>query len=145
MKRFALSIALLGLIQTTAFADDDKPIQFSQLPATAQQFIKEYFGDKKIALAKMESDFFGKNYDVIFANGDKVECDRSGEWTEVKCKYTQVPDKLVPEQVKKFVTENYPESKVVKFERDRNDYEVKLSNGWELTFDKQYQLIDMDN
>ena len=145
MKRFALSIALLGLIQTTAFADDDKPIQFSQLPATAQQFIKEYFGDKKIALAKMESDFFGKNYDVIFANGDKVEFDRSGEWTEVKCKYTQVPDKLVAEQVKKFVTENYPESKVVKFERDRNDYEVKLSNGWELTFDKQYQLIDMDN
>ena len=145
MKRFALSIALLGLIQTTAFADDDKPIQFSQLPATAQQFIKEYFGDKKIALAKMESDFFGKNYDVIFANGDKVEFDRSGECTEVKCKYTQVPDKLVPEQVKKFVTENYPESKVVKFERDRNDYEVKLSNGWELTFDKQYQLIDMDN
>lgn len=145
MKRFALSIALLGLIQTTAFADDDKPIQFSQLPATAQQFIKEYFGDKKIALAKMESDFFGKNYDVIFANGDKVEFDRSGEWTEVQCKFTQVPDKLVPEQVKKFVTENYPESKVVKFERDRNDYEVKLSNGWELTFDKQYQLIDMDN
>ena len=133
------------MIQTTAFADDDKPIQFSQLPATAQQFIKEYFGDKKIALAKMESDFFGKNYDVIFANGDKVEFDRSGEWTEVQCKFTQVPDKLVPEQVKKFVTENYPESKVLKFERDRNDYEVKLSNGWELTFDKQYQLIDMDN
>lgn len=145
MKRFALSIALLGLIQTAAFADDDKPIQFSQLPATAQQFIKQYFGDKKIALAKMESDFFGKNYDVIFANGDKVEFDRSGEWTEVQCKYTQVPDNLIPEQVKKFVTENYPESKVLKFERDRNDYEVKLSNGWELTFDKQYQLIDMDN
>ena len=82
---------------------------------------------------------------MIFANGDKVEFDRSGEWTEVQCKYTQVPDKLVPEPVKKFVTENYPDSKVLKFERDRNDYEVKLSNGWELTFDKQYQLIDMDN
>lgn len=29
--------------------------------------------------------------------------------------------------------------------RDRNEYDVKLSNGIELTFNKKFQVIDIDN
>ena len=29
-------------------------------------------------------------------------------------------------------------------ERDRYTYEVKLSNFWEIKFDKQFNVIDMD-
>ena len=82
MKKIILSAALCIAVATSACADDDKPIQFSQLPQTAQQFVKQYFGNEKVALAKMESDFFGKNYDIIFANGDKVEFDGAGNWEE---------------------------------------------------------------
>ena len=28
---------------------------------------------------------------------------------------------------------------------DKTDYEVKLSNGWELKFDSKFNLIDIDN
>ncbi|MCZ2607976.1 PepSY-like domain-containing protein, partial [Bacteroides fragilis] len=40
---------------------------------------------------------------------------------------------------------NYPDAKVLKIERDKTDYEVKLSNGWELKFDSKFNLIDIDN
>lgn len=83
MKRICMTLILASTLLLPVHADDDKPIQFSELPQTAQQFVKQNFADKKVALAKMESDFFGKNYDVIFVNGDKVEFDRSGNWEKL--------------------------------------------------------------
>lgn len=145
MKKIILSAALCIAVATSACADDDKPIQFSQLPQTAQQFVKQYFGNEKVALAKMESDFFGKNYDIIFANGDKVEFDGAGNWEEVKCRYSEVPLALVPQQILQYVRNTYPDTKVVKLEKKRNGHEVKLSNGWELEFNRNFELIDMDN
>ena len=92
----------------------------------------------------MESDFFGKNYDVIFVNGDKVEFDRSGNWEKIKCKYSQVPASLIPNQIMVYVRDNYPDSKIIELEKERNTYEAKLSNGWELKFNKNFELIDLD-
>lgn len=99
----------------------------------------------KVALAKMESGLFDTSYDIIFTNGDKVEFDRNGNWTELKCKYSQVPARLIPAAISSYVKKNYPSTKVLEIERDRNEYDVKLSNGIELTFNKKFQVIDIDN
>ena len=69
-----------------AFADNDRPIQIGQLPTKAQTFLSTYFKSSKVALAKQETDLFSKSYDVIFTTGEKVEFDKSGDWTEVSCK-----------------------------------------------------------
>ena len=34
---------------------------------------------------------------------------------------------------------------IVQISRDKHDYEVKLSNGLELTFDLKFNLIDIDD
>lgn len=39
----------------------------------------------------------------------------------------------------------YPDAKVIELKKERKEYEVKLSNRMELTFDKKFKLIDMDN
>ena len=72
MKKLVFLLVCLFTLQTVARADDDKPIQVTQMPQPAQQFIKQHFADSKVALAKMESDFFYKSYEVIFTNGNKV-------------------------------------------------------------------------
>ncbi len=139
-----MTLIMASTLLLPVHADDDKPIQFSGLPRTAQQFVMQNFADKKVALAKMESDFFGKNYDVIFVNGDKVEFDRSGNWKKIKCKYSQVPASLVPNPIMVYVRDNYPECKIIELEKEGNTYEAKLSNGWELKFNKNFELIDLD-
>lgn len=139
-----MTLIMASTLLLPVHADDDKPIQFSGLPRTAQQFVMQNFADKKVALAKMESDFFGKNYDVIFVNGDKVEFDRSGNWKKIKCKYSQVPASLVPNSIMVYVRDNYPECKIIELEKEGNTYEAKLSNGWELKFNKNFELIDLD-
>ena len=139
-----MTLIMASTLLLPVHADDDKPIQFSGLPRTAQQFVMQNFADKKVALAKMESDFFGKTYDVIFVNGDKVEFDRSGNWKKIKCKYSQVPASLVPNPIMVYVRDNYPECKIIELEKEGNTYEAKLSNGWELKFNKNFELIDLD-
>mgnify|MGYP000804326718 FL=1 len=86
MKKIVVLFVSMLVLATTASAGNDKPIQVSQLPQTAQQFIKKYFGDRKVAFAKEESDF-RKSYEIAFKNGDKIEFDRKGEWTDIDCKY----------------------------------------------------------
>ena len=91
MKKLLLLFVCLFTLQTIARADDDKPIQVSQMPQKAQQFIKQHFAGSNIAMAKVESDFLQKSYDVIFTDGNKVEFDKKGNWTEVNCKFSVVP------------------------------------------------------
>ena len=40
---------------------------------------------------------------------------------------------------------NYPDARILSIERDRSNYEVKLSNRWEITFDSQMRVIDIDD
>ena len=124
--------------------DNEKPIQVGQLPTKAQTFITTYFKGHKVALAKQDSDLFSKSYDVIFTNGEKIEFDKSGDWTEVKCK-SGVPTQIVPSAIRTYVKNNYPDASIIQIERKRNEYEVKLSNRWEITFDSQMRVIDIDD
>jgi hypothetical protein len=45
----------------------------------------------------------------------------------------------------KYVKSNYPDVKVMQIERNRSDYEVRLSNRLELTFDSKFNIIDIDD
>lgn len=140
-----LSAILMVFGVTTACADNDKPITVAQLPAKAQQFVKAHFSSEKVALAKLEQDFLETTYEVVFTNGSKVEFLKNGEWKEIDCKYSTVPVAVVPAQITQYISQNYPDTKVVKLERDRREYEVKITNGLELTFDTRFNLIDIDD
>lgn len=139
-----LLACLLLLLAAGAHADNDKPIAVSRLPEAAQQFVREHFPDRKIALAKTETDFMKKSYDVIFSDGCRIEFDSKGDWKEIDCKLSAMPSDVVPAPIRAYVEENHPDSTIVKIEKDRREYEVKLSNRVELTFDLNFNLIDID-
>ena len=139
----ALAVFSLGIL--TANADNDRLTTKENLPQKAQKFININFKDSKITYVKDERDFLERTYEVLFTNGTKVEFDRNGEWKEVDCRKSSVPIAILPAQILKYVNDNYPDVKVIQIERDRIDYEVKLSNRLELTFDKKFNIIDIDN
>ena len=128
----------------SANTDSDKAIPPSRLPKAALQTISAHLPGRKIAIAKVESELFSKSYTVIFTNGEKIEFDKSGDWTEVKCK-SGVPTQIVPSAIRTYVKNNYPDASIIQIERKRNEYEVKLSNRWEITFDSQMRVIDIDD
>ena len=139
----ALSVLSLGIL--TANADNGRIIVKENLPQKAQLLIDTNFKDAKITYVKDERDYLERSYEVLFANGTKVEFNRNGEWKEVDCRRSEVPAAIIPAQIVKYVSDNYPGAKILQIERDRNDYELRLSNRLELTFDKKYNIIDIDN
>lgn len=145
MKKVFLLLTSLFFFHAGVWADTDKPIQVGQLPTKAQTFLMTYFKAHKVAFAKMESDLFYKSYDVIFTNGEKVEFDKSGDWTEVDCRVHGVPVSIIPEAIRNYVKTTYPDDRIMKIERDKKEYEVRLSNRWEVKFDNRMRVVDIDN
>lgn len=141
-----LMIALCSIIlyNNMANAGNDKPIPTNMLPMKAQALLSSHFSRQRVVLATRESGIVGKSYDVVLQNGTKLEFDKRGYLTEIECKRGAVPAKLIPQRIKNFIYSNYPEERVKKMELDKNKYEVELSNGIELTFNKHFKLIDID-
>ena len=145
MKKLAFLFVGLFVMTLTVWAGNDKPIQVEELPKAAQHFIKSHFADQSVAMAKMETEFWGKSYDVIFTNGDKVEFDKKGKWTNVDCKHTQVPVAIIPKEIQKYVEKHYPDAKVLQIGlTDRKGYDVDLNNGFDIEFDKRFKVVDID-
>ena len=141
---FAL-VAIFTLGISNAAADNDKLINKNELPAKAQKFIDTHYANIKLTYAKMERDFLERSYEVVLADGTKLEFACDGNWKEVDCRYEEVPAAIIPAAIKEYVNSNYPGEKILKIEKDRGFYELKLSNRYELTFNKDYRIMDIDN
>lgn len=145
MKKIMSVLAVLFLALNVACANEDRPIQVEQLPAAAQKFIKAHFPDSKISYAKIDDKLVYKEYEVMFADGVKIEFNGDGEWKDVDCKFGAVPAAIIPKKIASYVAKNYPDAKIIKIDRDRRDYEVSLSNRLELTFDMKFNLLEIDD
>lgn len=146
MKKILLTlVAVFSVGIFSAIANNDKVINKSQLPAQAQQFLSEHFAGIEITYAKEEWEILKHSYEVRLADGTKIEFTSKGAWDEVECRFGEVPAAIIPQAIKEYINKNYPDSKVIYIEKDRNDYEVKLSNRLELKFDKDFNLYDIDD
>ena len=146
MKKILLIlVALFSVGALAAVADNDKLINKSQLPIAAQQFIDANFAGVDLMYAKEECNILFNSYEVRLANGIKLEFSNKGNWEEVDCQQNEVPAAIVPQPIKEYVDKNYPAEKILKIEKNRNDYEIKLSNRLELKFDKDFNLYDIDD
>lgn len=146
MRRLLFTIvAILGFTVAFAVIDNDRIISKEQLPEKAKTFISTYFSGVEINYVKSERELRGRSYEVAFANGDRLEFDSKGNWVEVDCRYTAVPSQLIPERISKYVSDHYPNVKILKYDREDRRHEVTLSNRMELTFNKKMELCDIDD
>ena len=148
MKRIfrILMIAICYMVSCNmaANAGNDKPISVNALPAKAQTLLNNHFNSQKVMLATIESGAVSRSYDVVLQNGTKLEFDKKGNLTEINCKQGIVPALLIPQTIKNYLKDNYAGQSVKKIEMNKNEYEVELTNGLDLTFNKHFQLIDID-
>ena len=144
MRILMIAICCMMSFNIVANAGNDKPINVNELPAKAQTLLSKHFKGQKVMLATIESGVVSRSYDVVLRNGTKLEFDKKGNLTEIDCKQGVVPAKLIPQSIKNYLQNNYPDQSVRKLEIKKNEYEVELANGMDLTFNKHFQLIDID-
>ena len=139
-----IAICCMVSCNMAANAGNDKPISVNALPAKAQTLLNNHFNGQKVMLATIESGVVSRSYDVVLQNGTKLEFDKKGNLTEIDCKQGIVPVQLIPQAIKNYLEVNYAGQSVKKIEIKKNEYEVELVNGLDLTFNKHFQLIDID-
>ncbi len=142
MKRLLLLIAMMAL--TLSSYSENKVINASQLPAKSLEFVHKWFPDSEIIKAKMEKRASLSQYEIKLDNGSKLQFDNHGSCTEVDCINKEVPAGIVPSKISEYVKSSYPDAIIVKIEHDTKLYEVDLNNGYELTFNASFRLVDVD-
>ncbi|MDO5074769.1 MAG: PepSY-like domain-containing protein [Bacteroidales bacterium] len=145
MYKMLLMAVLAFASVAPAQAEDDRPIAYQQLPQAAQNFVSQHFKGSTPSLTKEERGVFHRSYEVLFTNGNKIEFDRSGRWTDIDCRYSQVPASVVPVPIAQYVKQHFPNVRIVELQRERRGYSVDLSNKIELDFDKRFRLTKWDN
>ena len=144
MKRMMFLICMFLMMGTTySMAGDGYVVGVQQLPAPAQEVMTKCFADKTLLTILKERN----EYEVIFNTGEKIEFNKKGEWTEISCHTTQVPDILIPNPIRLRIMADFTNATIVKIDRQRNGkkYEVKLNNGLEVEFDKKFNVIKVDD
>lgn len=139
-----LSIALL-VLGTFTFAQD-QVISFNQLPQKGQKFINTYFSSKQVSAVILDDDYFSKDYEVILTNGTKIEFDGSGNWTEVDGKRNTIHKTgFAPDKIINYLKKSFPNTSIVKIEKNKYSYEVELSNGLDIDFDAKGNFVRIDD
>jgi hypothetical protein len=136
-----LLLFVMMAISLNAKADHDQAITFDQMPEAAQAFLKQHFANKVPLVVTVDWD----DYTIRYESGEKIEFDKQGNWKEIDCRATLVPVELIPEEIKANINATFPNAIILKLDRNRRGYEVKLNNGLEVEYSPSFQVIDIDD
>jgi hypothetical protein len=141
-----LLMILASLLTVTGLVScDDAVIAADELPVVAQGFLKEYFPENEILSVKKDRELSKTFYEVVLQDGTEIEFDADGEWDSVDCIRSAVPAALIPGAIAEYVQINFPSQVIVKIDRETYGYEIELSSGLELRFDKNGKFLRVDD
>lgn len=149
-KIWIIAIAAAATAAIVLFAADSiesrKPVDFGSMPQQAKDFMFTHYPGETPVLTVKEFEDLHKEYKVSFKDGTKATFDRRGKWTKIESRTREVPAGIVPAEASAYIERNFPGSVVIEIARERNETEMKLDNGIELTFDsRDWELTDIDD
>lgn len=145
MKKILTLLAIIIAGFTMANASDTYTRDASALPAAARTLIANDFS-AGISIVKIDKTM-GRvdDYEVVLTDGTEIKFDRNGNWEEVEVAANKrVPDALIPAGIRNYVSDNQHGTRIVGIEKSRKGYEVTLSNGVEIKFNREGQFIRFD-
>ncbi|WKK59845.1 MULTISPECIES: PepSY-like domain-containing protein [unclassified Sphingobacterium] len=148
MKKLLLSISLvLSIAVLTMSCDKETVVTEKDLPTTASQFINSNFnGVKILSVVEEKEGLSGKEYEVLLDNGIEIKFDKNGNWLDIDAvnDSSVLPDNLIPAAILTYVKTNYPNSGINSIEKENYGYDVELTNGLDLVFDKDGKFVRID-
>jgi len=145
MKKIALMLALMIGSVIGVSARDTYAHDASVLPEAAKTTIANNF-KSKVSVVKIEKSL-GRisEYDVVLTDGTEISFDSKGNWNEVETASSKsVPSSFIPAAIREFVAKNQSAAHVVGISKERNGYDVELSNGVDMKFNKAGEFVRYD-
>ena len=143
-KRLTLLLTLITVNITSLSFAQEKKITTAQLPATAQNFIKQNFKGATVTSAKLDKEMFDTDYDATLSNGVRINFDAKGNWDEIESR-NGIPASVIPKAISSYVTSNFKGQNIVQIDKKIAGYDIELSNGTELEFDTAGKFLRIDD
>ena len=145
-------------VQVAVPAAQEQPVQsapadttMSQPQATAQAlpevittFVKQHFPNASIVGVEPDYDNGGLEYDVYLSDGTQIDFDANHQWDQVES-MRGVPAFFIPKAISSYVRGSYQNMVITKVNKEYHGYEIELSNGLDLNFDRSGRFMGMDD
>ena len=108
-------------------------------------FVATYFPLTSIKNVKID----GNEIEVKLTDKTEIDFYSNFDWKSIDCEkglvYGSVPAELVPEQITAYVAANFAGKTIESIEKKHNGgWEIELSNGIEIEFDRKFRVIEID-
>ncbi|RPE00901.1 hypothetical protein EGM88_00705 [Aureibaculum marinum] len=143
--KFLSLIVAASIIFTFTQCSDDDDNSSSNLPENAETFLASTYPNATYEVKTRKGPDGSEEIYVELNNGAKISFTKTGNIVYVGGKIDIVPESVITDKVKAYVTENYPTASIVEWELDDNEQEVELSNNIELVFDLDGNFLYSDN
>jgi len=142
-KTLIIALLFMGIAMTNISCNSGKKAQ------VINDFVRTYFPDTEV-IANIKD---GLDCDVTLSDYTQIGFDGNLfgklEWDEVDCSHaslsTAVPAALVPAQISNYVNRIHGSQTITKIAKDNRGWDIELSNGIEIEFDKRFNVIDFDD
>ena len=145
MKKLMWVMAMVFALAFGVSASDTYAHDASVLPKAAQTIIKNNCKGK-VSVVKIDKTLgYVTEYEVVLTDGTEISFDRDGNWDNVETSNTQsVPSGFVPAAITNYVKKNHSGTRIVGIDKERSGFEIELSNGIEIKFDKKGAFLRYD-
>jgi hypothetical protein len=111
----------------------------------AQNFIKKHYSTSDVSYIEKDRDVLTNEYKLYLKDRTEIEFDHQGNLQSIDCHQTAVPQGIVPQIIRDYVTLHHPNLIIVEYQVDMRHQKVGLSNDWELVFDHNGNFLGMDD
>lgn len=145
MKKTLIIALFFGFSLFSASCTKESTLQAQSIDS----FVKTHFPETEI----MSNIRDGFDFEVMLSDYTRIEFDsnvfgKTPEWDEIDCKhstiYKVVPAALVPTEIAEHVNRLHSGKNIVKISKDRLGWDIELSNGIEIEFDRKFRVIEID-
>lgn len=146
MRNIVLGISTLFMVVLFASCEKEEMIGMDGLPAAGASFLNEHFSDIVVSNVKKEKDgLSGTEYTAYLQNGVQVKFDKNGNWEEVDAPDNMaIPTSFIPGKIVAYIAEHYPSAEINSIDKERNRYDVELTNGLDLEFNSDGDFVRID-
>ena len=143
MKIKILLTFLFALAVNFSVASQDRLITEEELPSHARFFIRTEFPKSRILSVYQSDEIDG--FLVKTDDHSQFSFDEHGNWKNLECPKVGVPSFVIPQKIQTALRKNCgPNTKVIQLKKlSRGRYDVELSNGFGLRFDRKLEIVDV--
>jgi len=148
MKKLAIVILAFTLSFVSCSTDDnnidDTILSEAEIPVEIKSYIIDHFPSNSINSTEKNTVQNETFYTVFLSGNLNLEFNSQFDITDIDAE-TELPDSVIPQPIRDYVSQNYPNNFITDWEIEDGYQEVELNNGVELEFTLDGVFIRVDD